>query len=171
MKNSTNTLIPKHLYLISHRLEFIELCALEMKSIFGKTSNSNYHLTDELIDILNEIGKYNDNELTEDEKDYIDFILDESSESQKALINSTNPNCSNIANNIIIDKRFMKFYNGSFVDHYNQFSQKYKSQNLSEIPFLPVRLFKEFDFDITCILGDRYEKDQSWIYSKNQEPR
>ncbi len=41
----------KYLYLISQRLEYIELCAMEMRHIFGKTSNSNYHLTNDLIDI------------------------------------------------------------------------------------------------------------------------
>lgn len=40
----------KYLYLISHRLEFEELCAMEMKYIFGKTSSSSYHLTNQFID-------------------------------------------------------------------------------------------------------------------------
>lgn len=42
---------PKYLYLISHRREFEELCAMEMRYIFGKTSNSNFHLTNKIIDI------------------------------------------------------------------------------------------------------------------------
>jgi len=41
---------PKYLYLISSRREYNELCAMEMRYIFGKTSHKNYHLTDSLID-------------------------------------------------------------------------------------------------------------------------
>jgi tRNA (guanine10-N2)-dimethyltransferase len=40
-----------YLYLISSRLEYIELCAMEMKYIFGEISNENYHLSDTLVDI------------------------------------------------------------------------------------------------------------------------
>ena len=50
--NSINSkLNRKYLYLISHRLEFEELCVMEMKYIFGITSNTKYHLTDRLIDV------------------------------------------------------------------------------------------------------------------------
>ena len=51
MSSTKQPLIPKYLYLISSRLEYIELCEMEMRYIFGKTSNINYHLTDDLIDI------------------------------------------------------------------------------------------------------------------------
>lgn len=51
MMNSRRKSFQKYLYLISNRLEFQELCAMEMKYIFGKTSSSNYHLTDEFLDI------------------------------------------------------------------------------------------------------------------------
>ncbi len=51
MNNVKIKKLPKYLYLISHRLEFEELCAMEMKSIFGVTSNHNYHLTDQLVDV------------------------------------------------------------------------------------------------------------------------
>ena len=51
MKNSFTKSIPNYLYLISQRLEFKELCAMEMKYIFGDISNSNYHLTNQLIDV------------------------------------------------------------------------------------------------------------------------
>lgn len=86
----------------------------------------------ELIDILNEIAEANKTELTEDEKDYLNFILDESSDSQKALINLSNPSNLDAYSNINVDKRFKKFYTGSFVEHYNQFHQKYRSHNFSE---------------------------------------
>jgi len=42
---------PKYLYLISWRREFEELCAMEMKYIFGKILNSHYHISNKLIDI------------------------------------------------------------------------------------------------------------------------
>ena len=51
MNDSITNLEPKYLYLISHRREFTELCAMEMRYIFGKTSSSNYHLTNQLVDI------------------------------------------------------------------------------------------------------------------------
>lgn len=51
MNNTISKLNYKYLYLISQRLEYIELCAMEMRHIFGKTSNSNYNLTNDLIDI------------------------------------------------------------------------------------------------------------------------
>ena len=51
MKNFIPKLVPKYLYLISYRREFKELCAMEMRYIFGNTSNSNYHLTNQSIDI------------------------------------------------------------------------------------------------------------------------
>lgn len=46
-----NKLKQNYLYLMSSRKEYIELCAMEMRYIFGETSNSNYHLTNQLIDI------------------------------------------------------------------------------------------------------------------------
>ena len=46
-----NTLKSKYLYLISSRKEFSELCAMEMRHIFGDTSNANYHLSNKLIDV------------------------------------------------------------------------------------------------------------------------
>ena len=51
MNTSKNELGSKYLYLISQRLEYIELCAMEMRHIFGKTLSSNYHLTNDFIDI------------------------------------------------------------------------------------------------------------------------
>jgi|LGOV01.1.fsa_nt_gb tRNA G10 N-methylase Trm11 len=48
-ENALETL--KYLYLISHRNEFAELCAMEMRHIFGKTTNSKYHLSNDFIDI------------------------------------------------------------------------------------------------------------------------
>jgi tRNA G10 N-methylase Trm11 len=51
MNNKIADLNYKYLYLISQRLEYIELCAMEMRHIFGNTSDSNYHLTNDLIDI------------------------------------------------------------------------------------------------------------------------
>ena len=51
MNDSIRKLELKYLYLISHRREYAELCAMEMRHIFGKTSSSNYHLTNQLIDI------------------------------------------------------------------------------------------------------------------------
>lgn len=51
MNDSTKTVAPKYLYLISSRLEFVELCAMEMRYIFGDTSNKNYHLSNILIEI------------------------------------------------------------------------------------------------------------------------
>lgn len=51
MNDSIKNKSPKYLYLISSRLEYIELCALEMKYIFGNISNVNYHLSDTLVDI------------------------------------------------------------------------------------------------------------------------
>ena len=51
MNDFRNLLNIKYLYLISHRLEFLELCEMEMRYIFGNTSSSNYHLTNNLIDI------------------------------------------------------------------------------------------------------------------------
>ena len=41
----------EYLYLISCRREFKELCAMEMKYIFGDILNSNYHISNKLIDI------------------------------------------------------------------------------------------------------------------------
>ncbi len=51
MNDSVIKLTPKYLYLISHRREFEELSSMEMRYIFGKTSHSNYHLTNQLVDI------------------------------------------------------------------------------------------------------------------------
>ena len=51
MINTTIKLTQKYLYLISYRREYAELCAMEMRYIFGKISSSNYHLTNQLIDI------------------------------------------------------------------------------------------------------------------------
>lgn len=51
MSDSITMLNPKYLYLISYRREFEELCAMEMRYIFGKTSSNNYHLTNQLLDI------------------------------------------------------------------------------------------------------------------------
>ncbi|MCK5761298.1 MAG: SAM-dependent methyltransferase [Candidatus Izimaplasma sp.] len=51
MNESISKLEPKYLYFISHRREFAELCAMEMRYIFGKISNSNYHLTNQSINI------------------------------------------------------------------------------------------------------------------------
>lgn len=51
MSNEINLLNPKYLYLISSRLEYTDLCDMEMRFIFGNTSNKNYHLTNTLIDI------------------------------------------------------------------------------------------------------------------------
>ncbi|KFZ25768.1 MAG: hypothetical protein KQ78_02022 [Candidatus Izimaplasma bacterium HR2] len=51
MNDYITKLEPKYLYLISYRREFKELCSMEMRYIFGETSNSNYHLTNQLIDI------------------------------------------------------------------------------------------------------------------------
>ena len=51
MKDSINKTSQKYLYLISHRREFAELCAMEMRYIFGKTSSDSFHLTNQLIDI------------------------------------------------------------------------------------------------------------------------
>lgn len=39
------------LYLISFNTEFAELCAMEMRHIFGTTTTAKYHFSDELIDI------------------------------------------------------------------------------------------------------------------------
>jgi len=46
----------------------------------------------------------------------------------------------------------MKFYNGSFVDHYNQFSQKYKSQNLSEQKNDLHVFYKKNNILLNCLL-------------------
>lgn len=46
--NETRT---NYLYLISARREFFELCAMEMRHIFGRTTHKNYHLSETLIDI------------------------------------------------------------------------------------------------------------------------
>ena len=51
MNDSITNSESKYLYLISHQLEYKELCAMEMRYIFSKTSDSNYHLTNKLIDI------------------------------------------------------------------------------------------------------------------------
>jgi len=51
MNNSIIKLKPKYLYLISYRREYAELCSMEMRYIFEKISNSNYHLTNQSIDI------------------------------------------------------------------------------------------------------------------------
>ena len=51
MNENILELDPKYLYLISHRKEFEELCAMEMRHIFGETSNSNFHLTNQLINV------------------------------------------------------------------------------------------------------------------------
>ncbi|AIO17984.1 hypothetical protein KQ51_00080 [Candidatus Izimaplasma bacterium HR1] len=40
-----------YLYLISYRREFEELCTMEMRYIFGKTTNNNYHLTSDNVDV------------------------------------------------------------------------------------------------------------------------
>ena len=51
MNTSISKFDKKYLYLISQRLEYIELCAMEMRHLFGKTLNNNYHLTNDSIDI------------------------------------------------------------------------------------------------------------------------
>jgi len=51
MNDSTKEDTPKYLYLISSRREYTELCAMEMRYIFGNTSTSNYHFSNTLIDI------------------------------------------------------------------------------------------------------------------------
>ncbi len=51
MKNTKALDPPKYIYLISSRREYNELCAMEMRHIFGKTSSSNYHLTNSEIDV------------------------------------------------------------------------------------------------------------------------
>jgi len=82
----------------------------------------------ELIDILNDIGKYSNNELTDDEKDYFNFLLDEPSDSLKNLLNKTNLNSMNYNSNKdsnAIEKRSRKFHNEDFIEHYNQFYEKY----------------------------------------------
>lgn len=50
MKIDTNN-APQYMYLISSRREFEELCAMEMRYIFGKTTHRSYHLTNDSIDI------------------------------------------------------------------------------------------------------------------------
>lgn len=41
----------KYLYLISSRREYRELCSLEMKYLFGKTTTDSYHLTNQSIHV------------------------------------------------------------------------------------------------------------------------
>ena len=55
MNEFITKLNPKYLCLISCRREFEELCEMEMRYIFGETSNSNYHLTNQLVDVSRSI--------------------------------------------------------------------------------------------------------------------
>jgi len=93
----------------------------------------------ELIEILNSICASRKSQLSEDEKDYLSFLLDESKHHMifdKQGKSGFNNSCSVDFENI--DKKFHKFYTGNFANHYHQYNKGQKNHEKQEMKDLQI---------------------------------